>query len=59
MNPTKDKELIEKITAELYGSFRLWKEQSYYDLSKTNQRNWRVYGENVATIIEELGYRKE
>ena len=56
--PTKDKNLIVEITAELYGDFHTWKETSYYGLSKLNQKNWRTYGENVAEIIEKLGYRK-
>ena len=58
IKPTKDKKLIEEITAELYGDFHTWKESSYYGLSKINQENWRVYGEDVAEIIEKLGYSK-
>jgi hypothetical protein len=56
MKPTKDKKLIEEITVELYGYFHTWKEPSYYGLSKINQKNWRTYGEEIAKIIEKLGY---
>jgi hypothetical protein len=59
MKPTKDKKLIEEITAILYGNFHTWKESSYYGLSKINQKNWRTYGEEITKIIEKLGYHKD